>query len=348
MKIEKLHCPNPVSDPEVITLGHGSGGLLTNRLLDSKVFEILKNEFLENADDAAEIQLEGKSIMSTDSFVVSPIFFPGGNIGELAVNGTVNDVAMCGGIPKYLSLSFVLEEGLTMQEFEKILLGIKAACDRSGVKVITGDTKVVDKGKGDKLFVNTTGIGELHPRANLSHNRIEPGDSVIISGEMANHGVAILSVREGLEFDTDLESDTANLNHLVHDLLDRFGDKIKFMRDPTRGGLSSTLNEVAHKTELGIEILEERIPVKKQVQAACEMLGLDPLYVANEGIFMLICDPEYETEIANWLRSSELGKNASSIGSITRDHKKTVVLNGKFGGRRTVQMMVGEQLPRIC
>lgn len=335
-------------DSEVITLGHGSGGLLTNRLLDSKVFEILKNEFLEKADDAAEFQLEGKTIMSTDSFVISPIFFPGGNIGELAVNGTVNDVAMCGGIPKYLSLSFVLEEGLAMEEFEKILQGIKVACDRSDVKVITGDTKVVDKGKGDKIFVNTTGIGELHPESNLSYNRIKPGDSVILSGEMANHGIAILSVREGLEFDTDLESDTVNLNHLVRKMLDHFGDKIKFMRDPTRGGLSSALNEVAQKTQLGIDIVEERIPVKRQVRAACEMLGLDPLYVANEGIFMLICDSEYETEISDWLRTVELGKNASCIGNITRDHKNTVVLGGKFGGRRTVQMMVGEQLPRIC
>ncbi|MEL6805541.1 MAG: hydrogenase expression/formation protein HypE, partial [Bacteroidota bacterium] len=244
----------PKLDFDVITLGHGSGGLLTNRLLDSGVFDVLKNDLLDKRHDGAVLQLNGATAFTTDSFVISPVFFPGGNIGELAVNGTVNDLAMCGAIPQYLSLSFIIEEGLEMKAFWDILVAIKFACAEAGVQIVTGDTKVVERGKGDQIFINTTGIGQMHPEAQIDISRVKVGDKIIVSDQIATHGIAIMSVREGLEFETTIESDTRNLNHAVKAMLDDFGSQVHLLRDPTRGGLGTVLTEIARDSKLGIDI----------------------------------------------------------------------------------------------
>ncbi len=347
MKMQ-LQCPMPKFDFDFITMGHGSGGLLTNKLLDSGVFDILKNDKLDKRHDGAFLNIEGNIAFSTDSFVISPIFFPGGNIGELAVNGTVNDVAMCGAIPKYLSLSFILEEGLPIVEFWEILVGIKKACDQAGVIVVTGDTKVVDKGKGDKIFINTTGIGKVHAKANIDINNIKIGDKIIVSNQIATHGIAILSVRQGLEFETTIESDTTNLNHSIIDLLDEFGEAIHLFRDPTRGGLSSTLNEIARDTNAGIVLQDCNIPIDNQVKGACEILGLDPLYTANEGVFIAIVAADKAESIVTKMQSFDNCKHAAIIGEIVDNYPNKVVITNTMGGKRVVSMQVGEQLPRIC
>lgn len=344
----QLQCPLPKFDFEVITLGHGSGGLLTHKLLQSGVFDVLQNDMLNQQHDGAQFELHGKLAFSTDSFVVSPVFFKGGNIGELAVNGTVNDLAMCGAIPKYLSLSFILEEGLKTSELATIIQSIKTAADTAGVKIVTGDTKVVEQGKGDKIFVNTSGIGVMHANAEIHHNRIEAGDTIIVSASIANHGIAIMSEREGLEFETDIESDTRALNHIIKKMLDEFGAGIKFLRDPTRGGVASVLNEVAEITGLGVEIEQSRLPIVKQVEGACEMLGLDPLYVANEGIFIAIVKNEIAEQAIQLLRSDDSGKEAAVIGYMNNETPKKVLLKSRIGGRRVVNYLTGEQLPRIC
>ena len=344
----QLNCPVPKLDFDIITLGHGSGGLLTHRLLDAGVFKLLANEFLDEQHDGALLDLSGKVAFTTDSFVISPIFFPGGNIGELAVNGTVNDIAMCGAIPKYLSLGFILEEGLRMDDLWEIILGVKHAAAQAGVQIVTGDTKVVEKGKGDQIFINTTGIGVVHPAADIRIGRIRPGDQIIVSGEIAAHGIAIMSVREGLEFETDILSDSTNLNFLVKNLLDKLGEHVHFLRDPTRGGVATTLNEIAKKAGLGIELAQAQIPVNEQVDGACELLGLDPLYVANEGKFLAIVAPESADEALELLRKDGKGKNAAIIGHVTENHIGQVLLKSKIGGRRVVNMLPGEQLPRIC
>lgn len=343
-----INCPLPKLDFDVITLGHGSGGLLTHQLLDSGVFDLLKNEQLNAQHDGAMLSLSGRTAFSTDSFVISPIFFPGGNIGELAVNGTVNDLAMCGAIPKYLSLAFIIEEGLRMEEFWDILVSIKYAAERAGVKVVTGDTKVVERGKGDKVFINTTGLGEIHPKANISVQNLRAGDKVIVSGPLATHGIAIMSVREGLEFETDILSDTRNLNHLVRQLMDTFGEGIRVLRDPTRGGVATVLKEMAQQAKLGMALRARDIPVNEGVEGACEMLGLDPLYVANEGIFIAVVAPELEAAVLRALRGTEEGQGASCIGTITDQHPGQVLLESAIGGRRVLNMLTGEQLPRIC
>jgi len=332
----------------LITVGHGSGGLLTHRLLQSGVFDLLKNEWLDQQHDGATLELNGRVAFSTDSYVISPIFFPGGNIGDLAVNGTVNDLAMCGAIPRYLSLSFILEEGLTMNAFRQVLLSIKQAADNAGVYIVTGDTKVVEKGKADGIFINTSGIGCVHPRADIHHQRIEAGDQIICSGNIATHGIAIMSVRAGIEFGTTICSDTAPLNHVVESLLDRFGPDVKFLRDPTRGGVASVLNEVAGLTSLGFAIDQGLLPIDEQVDGACELLGLDPLYVANEGLFLAIVEKEVAGEIVSHLRSAEPGKNAAIIGEVTEESRGKVWMKSRAGGRRVVGFLPGEQLPRIC
>ncbi len=344
----QLSCPMPKFDFDFITLGHGSGGLLTNKLLDSGVFDILKNDKLDKRHDGAFLKIDGQIAFSTDSFVISPIFFPGGNIGELAVNGTVNDVAMCGAVPQYLSLSFILEEGLPMTEFWEILVGIKEACDKAGVMVVTGDTKVVDKGKGDKIFINTTGIGKVHPKANIDINNVKIGDKIIVSNQIATHGIAILSVRQGLEFETTIESDTTNLNHSIISLLDEFGKDIHLFRDPTRGGLSSTLNEIARDTQAGIVLQDNKLPINNQVKSACEILGLDPLYTANEGVFIAIVSSEKANKIVAKMQTFSNCKYATIIGEVVEEHPKKVVITNTMGGKRVVSMQVGEQLPRIC
>jgi hydrogenase expression/formation protein HypE len=312
------------------------------------VFDLLKNEKLDQHHDGAFLNITGKIAFSTDSFVVSPVFFPGGDIGELAVNGTVNDVAMCGAIPQYLSLSFIIEEGLPMSEFWDILVSIKYAAEKSGVKIVTGDTKVVDKGKGDKIFINTTGIGMMHPDAKIDLKRIKTGDKIIISNSVATHGIAILSVREGLTFETDIKSDTQNLNHLTKKLLDEFGADIHLFRDPTRGGVAATLNEIAGEIQKGIVLQDEKIPVLPQVKAACEILGLDPLYSANEGVFMVFAEPDIADKIVEILRNEEESSQASIIGEVSAEHNGKVLITNPMGGKRVVHMPIGEQLPRIC
>lgn len=343
-----LHCPMPKLDFDVITLGHGSGGVLTNKLLDCGVFKLLSNPILDERHDGAFLDLTGKTAFSTDSFLVSPIFFPGGNIGELAVNGTVNDLAMCGAIPQYLSLSFILEEGLTMTEFWEILVSIKMACERAGVQVVTGDTKVVEKGKGDKVFINTTGIGKIHPRANIHANRIKTGDKIIVSGNIATHGMAIMSVREGLEFESEIESDTTNLNHTIATLLDEFGEEVHLLTDPTRGGLATVLKETAQSIGKGIAIFQRDLPMYEQVENACELLGLDPVYVANEGLFVAFVEEKSAEGFLVALQKDINGKNARIIGSVVDEHPKQVLMESSIGGKRIVSMLPGEQLPRIC
>ena len=341
-------CPLPKFDFDVITMGHGGGGLLTHRLLQNGVFEILQNDLLNQQHDGASFSLNGKVAFSTDSYVITPFIFPGGDIGELAVNGTVNDLAMCGAIPKYLSLSFIIEEGLAMKHFWQVLQSVKQAAQRSGVQIVTGDTKVVEKGKGDNLFINTSGIGTMHPHAHIHHNRIETGDKVIVSGNIATHGIAIMSVRKGLEFETTIESDTTNLNHTVSGLLDVFGENIKFLRDPTRGGVASVLNEVAEKTGYGFAIDQNKLPIEEDVESACEMLGLDPLYVANEGIFIAVVKKEVSDKVLCHLSHDSNGANAGKIGEVTMDHPGKVVMKSRIGGLRVVNFLAGEQLPRIC
>ena len=344
----QLQCPMPKLDFDVITLGHGSGGLLTNKLLDSGVFDLLKNDLLDKRHDGATLELRGKTAFTTDSFVISPIFFPGGNIGELAVNGTVNDLAMCGAIPQYLSLSFIIEEGLHMQEFWDILVAIKFACAAAGVQVVTGDTKVVERGKGDQIFINTTGIGRMHERAQISTDRIKPGDKIIVSDQLATHGIAIMSVRKGLAFETSIESDTRPLHQLVLHLLDEFGPDIHLLRDPTRGGVATVLSEIARDTHLGIDIRQKDIPVDEQVYGACEMLGLDPLYVANEGIFLAVVDASIADAVVTQLQNDQHAQHAAVIGEVVESHPRQVVLTSGIGGKRVVNMLAGEQLPRIC
>jgi len=343
-----LQCPMPQLDFEVITLGHGSGGLLTNKLLESGVFDVLKNEHLDQRHDGATLTISGPLAFSTDSYVISPIFFPGGNIGELAVNGTVNDLAMCGAIPRYLSLAFILEEGLPMSDFWEILLSIKAAADRAGVQIVTGDTKVVERGKGDQIFINTSGIGTLHPRAQINKARVEVGDRILISGNIAAHGIAILSLREGLQFESEIESDTVNLNHTVASLLDVFGEKIHLLHDPTRGGVATVLNEMARDTRLGVEIWQKKLPIAEDVYGACELLGLDPLYVANEGIFIAVVAPEAADAVLDHLKQDPNGAQAAIIGEVVEAHPRQVILHSSIGGKRVVNMPLGEQLPRIC
>lgn len=343
-----LQCPIPTFDFDMITLGHGSGGLLTHRLLKTGVFDILKNEWLDQQHDGAVVELTGNVAFSTDSYVISPIFFPGGNIGELAINGTVNDLAMCGAMAKYLSLGFIIEEGLTSEEFYKVLAAIQKAAEKANIKIVTGDTKVVEKGKGDKLFINTSGVGLVHPGAQIHHNRIEPGDKIIISGNIATHGIAIMSVRKGLEFDTDILSDTAPLNHTIKTLFDHFGAQIKFLRDPTRGGVASVLNEIAELTHLGFRIDQKNIPIDEQVESACEMLGLDPLYVANEGIFLAVVKSQVADEFVQLLNADDNGSSACVIGEVTGEHPGKVIMRSRVGGSRVVNYLTGEQLPRIC
>ncbi|MBK8347002.1 MAG: hydrogenase expression/formation protein HypE [Saprospiraceae bacterium] len=344
----ELQCPMPKFDFDTITMGHGSGGLLTHRLLKSGVFDILKNEWLDQQHDGALLNVNGKIAFSSDSYVVSPIFFPGGNIGDLAINGTVNDLAMCGANAEYLSLSFIIEEGLMMEELWQILLTIKKAADKAGVIVVTGDTKVVEKGKGDKIFINTSGIGHLHPNAIIHHNRIKEGDVVIVSGNIASHGIAIMSVREGLEFETTIETDSTPLNKIIVALLDEFGANIKFLRDATRGGVASVMNEVTEITSLGIYVEEKTIPLEEQVEGACEMLGLDPLYVANEGVFLAIVDSNIAHDMLETLKNFKECKHAAIIGHVNSENKGKVIMKSKVGGTRMVNFLPGEQLPRIC
>ena len=334
--------------PSTIQLAHGSGGQMTRELLDKIVFNTFRNPYLEQKHDGAIVPLKGPVVISTDSFVVSPIFFRGGDIGELAVNGTVNDVAMCGAIPEFISLGFIIEEGLEMAQFLRVVESVRRAAEEAGVQVVTGDTKVVESGKGDKIFINTTGIGNPHPKGQISMDRVREGDHILVSGPIAAHGMAILSEREGLEFESDIQSDTTCLNHMVRELLDIFGADIHLLRDPTRGGLSGVCSEIAQDSGLGILLRENAIPLEKQVAAACEILGLDPLYVANEGIFCAIVNPAVSTDILQFMNQHPKGSKAALVGELLGVHPGKVVMKSPVGGTRIVTPLIGEQLPRIC
>ncbi len=343
-----LSCPIPISDYRNVLLAHGGGGRLTQQMIQKMFLPQFRNEFLEPLHDGAVFSLQGVRLaFSTDSYVVNPIVFPGGDIGRLAVNGTVNDLAMCGARPLYLSAAFIIEEGFPMEDLWRVVLSMQEAARRAGVALVTGDTKVVDRGKGDKIFINTSGVGVIEPGVEIHPGRAEPGDKIILSGPIALHGIAIMSVREGLEFETQIESDTAPLADLVRAMLEG-GREIHVLRDPTRGGVASALNEIAEKAQVGISIAEDRIPMGEEVKGACEILGLDPLYVANEGKLIAFVPPGTAEEVLEAMRRDPLGKDAVVIGEVVADHPGTVVMKSRIGGTRVVDMLSGEQLPRIC
>lgn len=343
-----LNCPVTTPAGDSILLGHGSGGRMSAALLRNVLLPALRNPVLDRMDDQAIIDLNGSRLaFTTDSFVVKPLFFPGGDIGTLAVNGTVNDLAMGGAEPLFLSLAFILEEGLPIETLRRVVESIRVTAAMAGVAVVTGDTKVVEKGSADGLFVNTSGIGVVSSEIRLSADQARPGDRVLLNGTIGDHGITILSQREGLEFETAIASDTAALHILVADML-RASSAIHCLRDPTRGGLSSSLNEIAAQSGVGIELEERAIPIREEVQGACEMLGLDPLYVANEGKLIAIVDPAAAEPILEAMRQNPLGRNAQIIGTVTDSHMAMVTMRTRLGTSRIVDLLTGDQLPRIC
>jgi hydrogenase expression/formation protein HypE len=341
-------CPAPIPAVDRVLLGHGSGGKLSSQLVERVFLPAFGNPTLDQLNDQATFAIDGVRLaMTTDSFVVKPLFFPGGDIGSLAVHGTVNDLAMGGAQPLYLSVAFILEEGLPMESLQKIADSLHRAAHAAGVQIVTGDTKVVEQGKGDGLFINTTGIGVVPSGLLLGSERAEPGDKIILSGSLGDHGIAILAQREGLEFETTIESDSAPLHKLVDAILGT-GAAVRVMRDPTRGGLSSSLNEIATRSQIGMVIEEETILVREEVRGACEMLGLDPLYVANEGKMIAIVEPDAADRVVAAMRTNIYGCEARVIGTVVDKHPGTVVMKTTFGTTRIVDMLAGDQLPRIC
>lgn len=341
-------CPLPLTQTGTVLLGHGSGGRLSADLLRDIFLPALKNPVLERMDDQAVVEMAGLRVaFTTDSFVVNPLFFPGGDIGSLAVHGTVNDLAMGGARPLFLSAAFIIEEGLPMETLRRVVASMQAAAAAAGVQVVTGDTKVVEKGSADGLFINTSGIGIVPPDLSLSADQARPGDRVIVSGTIGDHGIAVMAQREGLEFETTITSDSAPLNSLVEAMLVSTTE-IRCMRDPTRGGLSSTCNEIASRSGVGLELVEPDLPVREEVRGACEMLGLDPLYVANEGKLVAIVAPEAADNLVAAMRVHPLGAEARIIGRVTRDHPGLVTMRSNIGTTRIVDMLSGDQLPRIC
>jgi hydrogenase expression/formation protein HypE len=342
-------CPLPLADYPTIVMGHGGGGKLGNELVEHLFLPAFRNPALENLGDAAVLDLAGARLaMSTDSFVVQPLFFPGGSIGELAVNGTVNDLAVSGAEPKFLSASFILEEGLPLAQLAAIVEDMSKAAAAAGVQIVTGDTKVVERGHGDGCYINTAGVGLLRPGINVGPHRAQPGDAVIVSGTIGDHGMAIMSVREGLEFESQIRSDCAALNGMIAAVLSAVGPAVHVMRDPTRGGLASTLNEIANSSNVGVAIDETKLPVRLEVQSACELLGLDPVYVANEGKAVFFVAPEAEHLVLEALRAHPLGRAATRIGYVTSEHKRMLVARTAMGANRVIPTQIGEQLPRIC
>lgn len=342
-------CPLPVTRHDTIQLSHGSGGKLTNDLVSQLFLKAFDNEALRRQDDQATIEIGGQRLtFSTDSFVVDPIFFPGGNIGDLAVNGTVNDLCMNGARPLYLSAAFILEEGLPVKDLEEIARSMQAAAAGAGVQIVTGDTKVVNRGQGDKIFINTAGIGVVEHEYRIGADNVQPGDTVIVSGPIGNHGIAILSRREGLAFESEVVSDSAALNGLVAAMIAAGQGAIHAMRDPTRGGVAATLNEFANSSGVGIRLDEARIPVDPPVAGACELLGLDPLYVANEGKLVAIVSETAAGRVLQAMQQHPLGRKAAVIGEVHADSPGLVSMKTRIGGERIVDMPVGEQLPRIC
>jgi len=346
-------CPVPLRDYPLVVMGHGGGGKLSNELIENLFLPAFSDETLEVLSDSARINIaellnDGERLaFSTDSFVVQPLFFRGGNIGDLAVNGTINDIAMSGAKPLFLSAGFIIEEGFEMEKLGRIAATMGAAARKANVRIITGDTKVVERGKGDGVFINTSGIGIIPKEVNIAPNLAQPGDVVIVSGEIGLHGIAIMSEREGLEFDAPIESDCASLNVLVAEMLE-VTKEIHVLRDPTRGGIASSLNEIAKASNVGVVLQEDQIPVPPVVSAACELLGLDPYYVANEGKLLAIAPSSLADELLQIMRSHELGLKAAIIGEIVAEHSGMVVVKTRLGGTRVVDMHLGEQLPRIC
>lgn len=333
--------------PDRILLTHGSGGSLARELVEKSFLKVLNNPLLARLDDSAVFDFSGKLAFTTDSHVVSPIFFPGGDIGRLAVCGTVNDLAMSGARPLYLSLAFIIEEGLAMSDLDRVVASIQRAAEEAGVKIITGDTKVVSRGSADGLFINTAGIGVVPEGVNISGSNASPGDKVILSGNIGDHSIAVLSKREGLSFATDLESDCAPLGSLVAEMI-AASSSIRCLRDPTRGGLAATLNEVAGQSGVGIRIEEEKIPVREEVLGACEMLGLDPLYLANEGKLVAVVPARDAGVVLKAMRANCYGKEAAIVGEVLSENPGRVVMKTGLGTSRIVDMLVGDPLPRIC
>jgi hydrogenase expression/formation protein HypE len=331
-----------------ILLDHGSGGKISHRLTTDMLLPVFDNPILAELNDGAIFELNGMRLaFSTDSYTVDPIFFPGGNIGDLAINGTVNDIAMCGAQPLYLSVGLIIEEGFPVADLTAIVGEMGKAAERARITVVTGDTKVVPRGAVDKIFINTAGLGLIPPEVNIASHRARPGDRIILSGTIADHGITILTQREGLAFETGLTSDTAPLSGMVRQMLSA-SPNVHVLRDPTRGGVGTALNEIAEKSQVGIKIVEEQIPLKKEVAAACELLGFDPLYLANEGkLLAFVAAPDAEAALAA-VRSNAFGKDAAVIGEVVEDHSGQVVLETRIGGSRIVDMLAGEQLPRIC
>jgi len=343
-----LSCPIPISDYPTVTLAHGGGGKLMHQLIERMILPAFKNSLLEARHDGAVFELSGaKLAFTTDSYVVNPLFFPGGDIGSLAVNGTVNDLSMCGARPVYLSCGFILEEGLPMETLWRVVQSLAQSAAHAGVQLVTGDTKVVDRGKGDGVFINTAGVGVIEHELTIAPSSVRPGDSVLLSGDIGRHGIAIMAVREGLAFESQIESDCAPLNHTVKKLLDA-GLEIHCLRDLTRGGLATTLIEIAESTGLNIGIEENRIPVRDDVSGACELLGFDPLFLANEGRFIAFLPSTQADHAMDLLSRDPIAADAARIGAVSEVRGGMVSMKGRLGTSRIIDMLSGEQLPRIC
>ena len=345
-------CPLPLKNDTTIVIGHGSGGLMTHNLIQEVFQTHFRNRFIKAGNDFANTPLpesfkNGRLSISTDGHIISPIFYPGGDIGRLAISGTVNDISMSGSIPLYITASFILEEGLSVADLEKIVISMQKTAEEAGVEIVAGDTKVVEKGKGDGVFISTTGIGWLPDPIDIRGDLARPGDVILISGTIGDHGIAVLSARGDLGFETDLQSDVAPLNYLIQSLVEDFPE-IHVLRDPTRGGLATTLNEIARQSKVGLTIYDDLIPIHPTVQSACEMLGFDPLYVANEGKVVVILPEEYKDKALELMKLNPYGKNATYIGEVVTEHPGHVVLKTSFGTTRMLEMMSGEMLPRIC
>ena len=342
-------CPVPLAANDRVQLGHGSGGQMSAALIRDRFLPLVDNPVIRQLGDAGVVAVQGGDVaISTDTFVVTPLEFPGGNIGSLAVHGTLNDMAMMGARPQYLSTGFILEEGLSFDLLDRVIAAMAKAARDNGVTLVAGDTKVVERGRADGLYLNTTGVGILDGRFRPRPDAVRPGDVLLLSGPIAQHGMAIMSAREGLEFESQIESDSACLVPLVEVLRDRVGTAVRALRDPTRGGVASALNELAAASTVGVVLEEAAIDVPAPVAAACEMLGLDPLYVANEGVLLGFVDPAFAEEALAALRSHPLGGRATIAGRAVADHRGLVVYHTRIGSRRVVDMLPGDQLPRIC
>jgi hydrogenase expression/formation protein HypE len=347
MKDFSLSCPAPITERKTIVLGHGSGGKLSAQLIRELFLPAFDNPLLNRLDDQAVLEAEGARIaFTTDSYIVTPLFFPGGDIGKLAVHGTINDLAMSGAQPIALSAAFILEEGFPMDELRRIVDSIAAAAREAGVPIVTGDTKVAPRGAADRMFITTSGVGVVPAGLNISASLARPGDKILLSGSIGDHGMAVMSRREGLEFEGEIESDTAPLHRLVAEMV--AAGEIHALRDPTRGGVASALNEIAAQARAGIRLNEAAIPVPPEVRGACEILGLDPLYVANEGKMIAIVERQAAEGALAALRAHPLGREAAIIGEVVAELPGKVTLRSRIGGTRVVDMLSGEQLPRIC